>query len=84
MLQSHWENHGLQTMSKITATMCNEVVTMLPLKLLQRLDASVWGGKESVCYQFKTEWEFVFYFISQNIVFYEEFDIICHLNYCRG
>lgn len=45
MLQSHWENHGLQTMNKITATMCNEVVTMLPLKLLQRLDASVWGGK---------------------------------------
>lgn len=49
MLQSHWEKHGLQTMNKITATMCNEVVTMLPLKLLQRLDASVWGGKESVC-----------------------------------
>lgn len=47
MLQSHWEKHGLQTMNKITATMCNEVVIMLPLKLLQRLDASVWGGKRN-------------------------------------
>lgn len=63
MLQSHWEKHGLQNMNKITATMCNEVVTMLPLKLLQRLDASVWGGRNQFAISLKLNGSLFFVFL---------------------
>lgn len=50
-------------MNKITATMCNEVVTMLPLKLLQRLDASVWGGRNQFAISLKLNGSLFFVFL---------------------